>query len=147
MAAVITLIPVLAVLGMNIGPVLASAPWPWSAVVEMGQITALLLLLASFLQSDPAYFLGLRQLGSRDADTRLVTAGAYGIVRHPMYTLGLLVLWCFPILTSGTLAFNLGMTVYILVGSELEERRLITQYGEEYIRYRSKVAKLIPFLY
>jgi protein-S-isoprenylcysteine O-methyltransferase Ste14 len=145
--AVITFIPTLAVLGRNIGPVLAVVAWPWSAGLIVGQITSLLLMSACFLQSDPSYFLGLRQLGSAAADAQLITTGAYRIVRHPLYTLGLLVLWCLPIITTGTLAFNFGITLYILVGSELEERKLIGQFGDAYIRYRSKVARLIPFIY
>jgi len=145
--AVVTLLPFLAVLVRNIGPVLVKVPWPWWAFVEAGQIAALGLLVAGFLQSDPSHFLGLRQMGDTGADTRLTTTGAYALVRHPMYTFGLLVLWCFPIITTGTLAFNIGITLYILVGSEWEERRLIAQFGEDYLRYRAKVARLIPYLF
>jgi protein-S-isoprenylcysteine O-methyltransferase Ste14 len=146
-AAVMAFIPVLAVTAGNLGPVLVRLPWPWWAVVEAGQLAALSLFAVSFLHSDPWYFLGLRQMGTAAAEDRLVTTGAYGIVRHPLYTTGLLILWCFPILTTGTLAFDLGVTLYILAGSELEERRLIARYGEAYVEYRSRVARLIPFLF
>jgi protein-S-isoprenylcysteine O-methyltransferase Ste14 len=64
-----------------------------------------------------------------------------------MYTAGLLLLWLFPIITSGILAFDLGITLYILVGSELEERKLTAEYGEEYRKYKAKVARLIPFIF
>jgi protein-S-isoprenylcysteine O-methyltransferase Ste14 len=144
----ITLIPLLAVLGRNIGPVLVRVPWPWWAVMGTLQIAGLMLLLASFLQSDPSDLLGLRQMGNADgAEARLHTTGVNGWVRHPMYTFGLLALWCFPIITTGTLAFSTGITLYVIIGSELEERRLIAQFGGEYIRYRSKVARLIPFIF
>jgi protein-S-isoprenylcysteine O-methyltransferase Ste14 len=145
--SVVALIPLLAVLARNLGQVVFVAPMPWAGVMAAVQVAAILLLGASFLQSDPAYFIGLRQLGVAEAEPRLVTTGAYGIVRHPLYTTALLALWCFPVLTSGTLAFDLGATVYLLVGSEWEERRLIEQFGEEYLRYRKKVARLIPFLF
>ncbi|OGO08978.1 MAG: hypothetical protein A3K46_04825 [Chloroflexi bacterium RBG_13_60_9] len=143
----ITLIPVLAILARNPGPVLVQVPGPWWVVLVFGQLAALGLLGLSFLQSDPPGFLGLRQLGQAEADSRLVTTGAYSITRHPMYSTGLLVLWLFPILTTGTLAFNLAATLYILVGSELEERKLIEAYGDEYRRYKAKVARLIPFVF
>jgi methanethiol S-methyltransferase len=146
-AAVITLIPLLAVLAGNPGPVLARIPWPGWLVMVFGQLAAFALLGYSFLQSDPPGFLGLRQLGGGQADSPLFTGGAYSIVRHPMYSLGLLALWLFPILTAGTLAFDLGITLYILAGSELEERKLIEEYGDEYRRYKTKVARLIPFIY
>ena len=146
-AAVITLIPLLAVLAGHLGPVLAKIPWPWWLVTVCGQLAALALLGFSFLQSDPPGFLGLRQLGGGQADSPLFTGGTYSIGRHPMYSLGLLILWLFPILTAGTLAFDLGITLYILVGSELEERKLIEEYGDEYRRYKKKVARLIPYLF
>jgi methanethiol S-methyltransferase len=146
-AAAITLIPLLAVLAGNLGPVLVKIPWPGWLVMAFGQLAAFALLGFSFLQSDPPGFLGLRQLGGGQADPPLFTSGAYSIVRHPMYSLGLLLLWLFPILTAGILAFDLGITLYILVGSELEERKLIEEYGDEYRRYQKKVARLIPYIY
>jgi protein-S-isoprenylcysteine O-methyltransferase Ste14 len=146
-AAVITLIPVLAILARNPGPVLVRVPGPWWMALGIIQLAGLILLGLSFLHSDPPDFLGLRQLGSAKGDSKLVTTGAYAIVRHPMYTTGLLVLWLFPILTTGTLAFDLGITMYILAGSELEERKLINLYGEEFRKYKAKVARLIPFIF
>jgi protein-S-isoprenylcysteine O-methyltransferase Ste14 len=146
-AAGITLIPVLALLARNSGPVLVRVPGPWWMVLVIIQIAGLILLALSFLQSNPPDFLGLRQLGNAKGDTKLVTTGAYSIVRHPMYTTGLLVLWLFPILTAGTLAFDLGITLYILVGSELEERKLIIAFGDEYRSYKAKVARLIPIIF
>ena len=146
-AAVMTFLPVLAILARNPGSVLVRVSWPWWLILGIGQIAALVLLGMSFMQSDPPEFLGLRQLGSSKGDVRLATTGAYSVVRHPMYTTGLLVLWLFPILTTGTLAFDLGITLYIFIGSVLEERKLVAQYGEEYIKYQAKVARLIPFVF
>jgi protein-S-isoprenylcysteine O-methyltransferase Ste14 len=145
-AAVITLIPVLAILVRNPGPVLIRVPGPWWMFLAAGQLAALVLLGLSFLHSDPPDFLGLRQLGNAKGVAKLVTTGAYAITRHPMYTTGLLIIWLFPILTTGTLAFNLAVTLYILVGSELEERRLIEAYGDDYRRYKMKFARLIPYI-
>jgi protein-S-isoprenylcysteine O-methyltransferase Ste14 len=36
-------------------------------------------------------------------------------------------------------------TAYILVGIMLEERDLIETFGNEYLRYRERVAMLVPF--
>jgi protein-S-isoprenylcysteine O-methyltransferase Ste14 len=146
-ASVITLIPVFALLARNPGPVLVRVPGPWGMVLVIIQIAGLVLLGLSFLQSNPPDFLGLRQLGDAKGESTLVTTGAYSVVRHPMYTTGLLALWLFPILNTGTLAFDLGISLYILVGSELEERKLIKAYGDEYRRYKAKVARLIPFIF
>jgi methanethiol S-methyltransferase len=146
-AAGITLLPVLGLLAANIGPVLIAVPWPGWAILAAIELAALMLMVYAFQHSDPAFFMGFGQLGSAPPTPDLTTTGAYGIVRHPLYSTGLLMLWCFPILTTGTLAFDAAITLYILIGSELEERRLIVQFGEEYLRYRKKVARLIPFLF
>ncbi|MGD0174107.1 MAG: isoprenylcysteine carboxylmethyltransferase family protein [Anaerolineales bacterium] len=146
-AAGITLLPVLGLLAANVGPVLVAVPWPGWAILVAMELAALLLMAYVFRHSDPAFFMGFGQLGNEPSTGGLATTGAYGIVRHPLYSTGLLMLWCFPILTTGTLAFDAAITVYILIGSELEERRLIVQFGEEYLRYRKKVARLIPFLF
>lgn len=144
--AIVTLIPVLVVLAGNMGAVVFIAPMPWAAVFVALQIVGLVLLGVSFLTSDPMHFIGIRQLSGNDPEPRLVTSGAYGIVRHPLFSTALLALWCFPVLTTGTLAFDLAATVYILIGSEWEERRLVEEFGEDYVRYRSRVARLIPFI-
>jgi protein-S-isoprenylcysteine O-methyltransferase Ste14 len=145
--AVISLMPVLAVLAAHLGPVAYVVPWPWAAVLLAAQIAAAGFLAVGFLHSDPGYFLGLRQLGNRDAGQRLVTRGAHRVVRHPLYSAALLALWCLPVQTAGTLGFAAGATLYILIGSELEERKLIGIFGEDYVRYRAKVARLIPFIF
>jgi protein-S-isoprenylcysteine O-methyltransferase Ste14 len=146
-AAVITFLPVLAAVGANIGPVLVAVPWPWAAILVAVELIAVGLMVYAFRHSDPAFFMGIGQLGNESSGAGLMTTGFYGIVRHPLYITGLLILWCFPILTTGTLAFNAAITIYILIGSELEERRLIAEFGEEYLRYRKKVARLIPFIF
>jgi protein-S-isoprenylcysteine O-methyltransferase Ste14 len=145
--AILTLIPLAAVTAGNLGSVVYAVPMPWAAVMAAGAIAGFLLLGVSFLQSDPAYFAGFRQMIREDSEAHLVTTRAYGIVRHPIYSTALLVLWCLPVQTTGSLALGIGITLYVLIGSELEERRLIVQFGGEYLRYRSKVARLIPFLF
>ncbi len=145
--AILTFLPVLAVLATHIGHLIYWVGWPWWIAVEFGQISGAVLLVASFLRSDPAYFSGLRQLGVGNAAGRLVTTGPYAIVRHPLYTTALIALWCSPILTTGILAFNIAATLYILIGSELEERKLVAEYGDEYRNYKRRVARLIPFIF
>jgi protein-S-isoprenylcysteine O-methyltransferase Ste14 len=145
--AFLTLIPVLITLVMHPGPtVYILGGWP-AVLAVAGQAISLLLFLVSFFQSRPISFLGLRQLGDITDSSGLQTTGAYGIVRHPLYITASALLWLTPVMTTGTLGFNLGVTLYILIGSELEEQRLIAEFGEDYRRYKSRVARFIPFLY
>ena len=49
--------------------------------------------------------------------------------------------------TVGCMLFAAVTTAYILVGIWLEERDLVALFGEEYRRYREKVAMLLPGLF
>jgi protein-S-isoprenylcysteine O-methyltransferase Ste14 len=77
---------------------------------------------------------------------RFVTPGPYRLVRHPLYVGWLLVFWATPTMGLAHLMFALGMTAYILVAIQLEERNLAQFYGESYRNYRQRVPMLIPRL-
>ncbi len=141
----VTLLPVLAVVALAPGTPLYRVAWPWSGVLLLGQAAAAALLLLGLRQTDVWHFLGLRQLGAGTQASQLVVTGLYQWVRHPLYTAGLAILWFTPIMTSSILAFNIGMTIYIWVGSRFEERRLAREFGSAYNAYRQRVPALLPF--
>ncbi|MEM1320963.1 MAG: methanethiol S-methyltransferase [Bacteroidota bacterium] len=68
----------------------------------------------------------------------------YKIVRHPIYLGFLLGMWATPQMSITHLILAAGMTVYILLGTWLEEKDLIGTFGNTYRHYRSKVPMLIP---
>jgi len=153
----LSFLPVLALAALIPGRQLYLAPLPWSALMILGQGLAVVALVAGFLQSDPAEFIGLRQaagavvsgqsngpLTARGGE--LILSGLYRYVRHPLYTGGLLFIWLMPLMTSGVLAINLGLTIYILLGAYVEERKLLREFGEQYARYRAVTPMLVPFL-
>ena len=145
-SAGLTFLPVLAVLALDPGELLYRAAWPWAALLVVGQLGAGLLLVVGLLQTDVWHFIGLRQLGvTQNGHGRLVVTGLYRWVRHPLYAAGLLFLWLTPILTTTMLAFNIGFTVYIWIGSRFEEKRLAREFGEAYLEYRRRVPALLPF--
>jgi len=97
-------------------------------------------------------FLGLKQINLyfknnekyyfESAD--LVTdKGILGIVRHPYYLAGILLLWGRP-LYFNDLITNVIFTIYFILGAINEERKLINIFGDAYIEYKRKVPMLIP---
>ena len=50
-------------------------------------------------------------------------------------------------MTLGHLLFAAVTTAYIFVGIYLEERDLVAMFGNEYRRYREKVAMLVPGIF
>jgi protein-S-isoprenylcysteine O-methyltransferase Ste14 len=74
-----------------------------------------------------------------------VAQGAYRFVRHPLYLFLLLLIWSTPRFSTDQLLFNVLWTLWIVVGTKLEERDLVADFGETYRRYRLSVPMLIPY--
>ena len=122
-----------------------SLPWIYFFLALQG--LGLLFFLWSLAVTDLWAFLGLRQIveGAPDAKVeRFTSHGPYRLVRHPMYTGSLMVLWFAPLMSENLLALNLGITVYFIIGGYFEERKLLRQFGETYGRYQQRTPMLIP---
>ena len=110
-------------------------------------VLALLGFAWSLRYYDGAEFLGLRQLREREQrvgdQERFRLSPLHRHVRHPWYFLGLVLLWTRD-MTPAMLASVVMMTLYIVIGSRLEERKLISYYGDAYRQYRQRVPGLVP---
>ena len=145
---IVTFLPVLGLAAAFPGERLYVIPTPWTYLALTGQLLALLALAIGLLQTGIWSFLGFEQMlvvGS-DSQPEMVTSGFYRWVRHPLYTAGLVFIWLTPVMTSSLLALNIGLTAYLIVGAYYEERKLVREFGEAYIRYRQKTPMLIPGL-
>jgi protein-S-isoprenylcysteine O-methyltransferase Ste14 len=79
-------------------------------------------------------------------DTVLVTRGAFGLVRHPMY-LAVLLLWAGSALAlpSPLMALCwLALTPAFVARSRAEERLLTHHFGSAYDDYAARVPMLVP---
>ncbi len=112
-------------------------------------LAALYLFAAGCRAHDCRTVLGTSQLaapaGAPD-HVRLSTSGILGRVRHPWYSAGIALLWTPGSHTDVTLAVHLVLTAYFVIGSHLEERRLLARFGDEYRRYQQTVPMLLPRL-
>lgn len=73
------------------------------------------------------------------------TPALYQYVRHPVMLGFIIAFWAAPVMTLGHLLFAVATTLYILIGVHLEERDLLTFFGDQYRLYRERVSMLIPF--
>jgi methanethiol S-methyltransferase len=97
------------------------------------------------------YFLslsGLLSLFKEESEPRLMVDGLHQYMRHPLYMGTFMFLWgsflMIPYLSF--LVTNVVITIYTVIGIELEEKKLVAQFGNEYRDYQEKVPKLIPFI-
>lgn len=119
----------------------------WSLLAYLMMLTSVAGLFSSSNYYDMEDFLGIRQFRDRssevDGHERFIISPFHRYIRHPWYFFGLLLIWSQDMdparLTSATL-----LTVYLYLGSMLEERKLIVMYGSRYVEYRNKVPGLIP---
>ncbi len=121
-----------------------AAPWSW--LLRLVQALGLGLFLWTFAVIDGREFLGLRQVRERAGQRPppLVQNGPYALCRHPMYLAGYLILFATPRMSLEHLLFSLFAAVYLLVGSVFEERRLVRDYGDAYVQYRHRTARIFP---
>ncbi len=83
--------------------------------------------------------------GAPPPELAFVAEGAYRFVRHPLYLFMLVLIWSTPRFTTDQLLFDVLWTAWIVVGTKLEERDLIADFGETYRRYQNSVPMLIPY--
>ena len=95
---------------------------------------------------DPFGTLPLRAVlrGTPPPSSAFVARGPYRYVRHPLYLFMLILIWATPRLSTDRLLFNLLWTAWVVVGTRLEERDLLTDFGQTYRQYRHSVPMLIP---
>lgn len=146
--ATATLLPVLALPAVLPDQLLYKIPYPWSLLSSAMQLLAVLVLGVGVLQTGLWSFLGVRQLvvGAEDKPAQLVVSGLYSRVRHPLYTAGLVFIWLIPRMSVNFLALNLGLSLYLVVGAMVEERKLVAEYGDAYVRYREQTPMFLPGL-
>ncbi|QEL65200.1 hypothetical protein OTERR_17240 [Oryzomicrobium terrae] len=125
--------------------------WRWQGYAAWLANGLALAALAGFIWSlryyDGEEFIGLRQwrghVRQAEDQEHFQLSPLHRWVRHPWYALALVLIWTRP-MDAGMLLTALLATLYFVVGSRLEERKLLIYHGDIYRRYRQRVPGLVP---
>jgi protein-S-isoprenylcysteine O-methyltransferase Ste14 len=135
----------------TIDPTRMSINKPW--VFVLLEIVGLLsYAIGYFLMAGALITLGRNyQLGGSAprSEDKMVVDGPYRLVRHPMYTAALSISLGLVCLVQSWALFSV-LCVYLVLIFLLipvEENGLCKAYGEQFVAYRRKTKKLIPFVY
>jgi protein-S-isoprenylcysteine O-methyltransferase Ste14 len=109
---------------------------------------AILLILSGTRHYDMQQFLGIRQMRrSKSGMTKdsgdFETTGVLGVIRHPWYLAVFILIWASE-LNLAAITINLVLSAYLVVGTFLEERKLVFEFGDRYRSYQKQVSMFIP---
>jgi len=120
----------------------------WSVARYLIVGTSIVLFIYGARSYDLGYFLGFRQISKVDSPSEkpFVVSGALKISRHPWYLAAILLIWTVNgVMTDYGLLTTVILTAYLSIGTLLEERKLIVEFGEQYRQYQRDVSMLFPF--
>lgn len=128
----------------------------WTIVSDSGRgilfaiyLTGWITMTLATFNIDHVSFFGLRQawasIQNKVADSPGFSATyLYRLVRHPISTCWIVVMWVTPDMTVGHLLLASIATIYILIVTPIEERDLREEIGEPYLQYSKQVRRYIP---
>jgi methanethiol S-methyltransferase len=147
--ATLSLLPVLALAVILPDRGIYTVPPPWSGLFILLQLAGVGIAFFAVAQTDLLHFAGLRQVSEKPGSkpvSILQTDGLFRYVRHPIYTGSLLFLWASPEMSWNSLALKTAFTLYFIFGAMVEEKKLVTEFGDTYRAYRMRTPMLIPGL-
>ena len=121
---------------------------PWLVVRYALVAVGVLLFVTGGRHYSLGQFIGISQLrgtptGGLAAGGGIDSRGVLGVVRHPWYVGLVLLLWARDLDMAGLVVSSV-LTVYILVGTLLEERKLVHEFGDAYRSYQRRVSMFVP---
>ncbi len=150
--AVVTLLPLMVATASLRGETVYSWHGLWQLLRFGGVAICLWLFRDGAKNYDTGFLLGVSQIRLRQHHTLLVEngkfsrRGALGIIRHPWYSGSFLLLWtALPSYHQSSVIAAGVLSLYLLVGSWLEEQKILLEYGDEYRRYQQQVSMLFPW--
>lgn len=148
MISILTLIPVV----LWVSSARTEPIFRWDGYIQIIQVlllgTAALLFFLGALRYDFGQLLGFKQIREETnkcitGACELDTSGVLSVVRHPWYLATILLIWARP-LDISIIVVNVMLTCYLVIGTYLEEKKLILEFGENYRSYQRRVSMLVP---
>lgn len=140
--ALLLLIPLAALAMQSPGPQL----WTWTGAAAWLLNGLAALVFIAFLRGGGGYdlmtFLGFRPQPAAGTPC-LVISPWHRFVRHPWYCLALVLIWTRD-MNAASLVSAIAITLYFVIGSRLEENKLVAEFGERYREYQRRVPALLP---
>jgi len=144
---VLMLLPLVYLLYKNPGQVLYIIPSPWSWLMVGGQVIASIAAPKAFLDGFHRFRISSQLSGPKTPEaTPLNIRGIYRWIRDPFLLSGLIMMLLTPIMTVNLLVIYILTAIYLYLGSLHWERRLVSQFGDEYLEYQRQVHRIIPHL-
>ncbi len=83
-------------------------------------------------------------------DHKLIRTGPYGIVRHPSYTGAFLALTAGGVILESLIGFIIScmaMFTAYYVRIKIEEKELVSRFGDDYVAYQQDTKMIIPYVF
>ena len=122
-------------------PVVYTFPEWLHPFLTLLQLLAIGLFGYALFQYDLLEFAGLRK---KKIDSKPITDGVYRIVRHPQYTALIILLFSQNRMTVLDLTAAVLVSFYCIIGAFIEEKRLVSSYGDRYRKYQQEVSMFVP---
>jgi methanethiol S-methyltransferase len=112
-------------------------------------LVALVLLFSGARHYSMSQFLGVQQIRSNRTQSSLTksghldTTGVLGFTRHPWYLATFILLWAGD-QNAGSVIINAVLSGYLVIGTLLEERKLVLEFGDKYREYQENVSMFVP---
>src|ERR1035437_4898479 len=110
-----------------------------------GQFIAAILAPRSLLDAPNRFKIRLQLSAPNTPEaSSLNIRGIYRWVRDPFLLSGLIIIWLMSFMTINLFVIYFLSTIYLYMGSIHWERRLVSQFGDEYREYQTRVHRIIP---
>ena len=148
--SLLTLIPVVIYQQLLSEGIIFYWPGSWNILKFGMYLASFVLFYGGYRVFDMPYVLGTKQVNEMRENKKIdamdfYTTGILEYVRHPWYSGSILLVWAFGSISEVSLISKTILSAYLIIGTFLEEKKLVHEIGEPYLAYRKKVPMLIPW--